>query len=277
MKLDTVIIIEAIALLKEFESNSIHLIIADPPYGIGYHSNYYKNKNPHSPIANDWNFRIGPFVNECERVLVEGGAAYLFARWDIWPLWLPSVISSKLQLKTKIVWVKNNWSAGDLRGNFGNQYEEILFLTKGRHTLRGKRWSNIWEFPRIPAKNLLHPAQKPTPLLKRAILASSDSGDLVVDPFAGSGSTGEAAKLTGRRFLLGDIDPKMVNIARSRLGIPLLNINSKPDEPLTNYAPNLPLPEDWGVHPEDLEFIYNELNNNIKTTIKYSQKSFQLE
>jgi DNA modification methylase len=262
-----VVLCDAVALLGRLETGSVHLIIADPPYGVGYHSNYYKRRNPHAPMTNDWDFQIGPFVAECARVLAEGGALYLFSRWDVYPLWLPAIASTGLKVKTKIVWVKNNWSAGDLRGSFGNQYEEILFVVKGRHLLRGKRWSNVWHFDRVPANRMLHPTQKPVPLLMRAIQASSDIGDLVVDPFAGSGSTGEADGETGRDWLLGDVDPRMVNIARERLGLPLLRGDGQDGNALEEYRPEIPRPGEWGIHPEELRFLYDELKGNVRDAV----------
>lgn len=271
MELDTIICGDAIVLLKQLESDSIPLIIADPPYGIGYHSGHYKDKNPHAPVACDWNFQIGGFIQQCERVLKDGGALYLFSRWDVYPLWLPSITTSGLKLKTKIVWLKNNWSAGDLFGSFGNQYEEILFIVKGRHKIRGRRWSNVWEFDRIPPTQMLVPTQKPVPLLKRAILASSDEGDLIIDPFAGSGSTGKAAQLTNRHYLLGDIDPKMVNIARKRLGLPLNQNEAAANMPLTDYSFELPEPENWGIHPEELKFIYDAFQGNVNSLMTQAE------
>lgn len=224
------------------------LIVTDPPYGIGYHSNHYKDKNPHAPISNDWNFQISTFFREAARVLTDGGAIYLFCRWDVSPLWVPFIASCGLKLKTIIAWVKDNWTAGDLTGCFGNQYEQVLFVTKGRHTIRGKRWPNVWTFPRVPAKKLLHPAQKPTELLERAIVASSDEGDLVLDPFCGSGSTGEACMRTGRRFILGDIDEKMVVVSKKRLGLPVEEVKQEIVE-TPSFVPEAP---DWNIHPEDL-------------------------
>src|SRR2546429_3248377 len=134
LKKNTVLHADAISTMKQCKSASIPLIITDPPYGIGYHSNHYKDKNPHAPITNDWNFEIGVFLQECNRILVDGGALYLFCRWDILPLWAPAIQGTGLKLKTAIVWVKDNWSAGDLTGSFGSQYEQVLFITKGRHT-----------------------------------------------------------------------------------------------------------------------------------------------
>jgi len=256
---------DCLDVLRTLEPDSVDAVVTDPPYGIGYHSNHYKGKNPHAPVTNDWNFQVGLFLQECSRVLKDGGAMYLFCRWDVTPLWLPYVGRAGLKVKTVVAWVKDNWSAGDLNGCFGNQYEQILFITKGRHLLRGRRWSNVWEFPRVPAAKMLHPTQKPVPLLERAIQASTDEGDFVVDCFAGSGSTGEAAQRTGRKCLLSDIDPKMLAISARRLGIHLENETS--DEAKEIAASPLFLPPDpseWGIHPEDLRAVVDCLQGNVE-------------
>lgn len=229
------------------------LIVTDPPYGVAYHSNHYVGKNPHAPVARDWNFQIGPFLSAAAGALRDGGALYLCSRWDVAPLWVQQIFPP-LKLKNQIVWVKDNWSAGDLDGNFGNQYEVLLFITKGRHVRRGRRWSNVWEFPRVPARALRMAAEKPVGLFQRAIEASSDPGDLVVDPFCGSGTAGEAAAASGRRALLGDIDPAMIRLTCGRLGLPVpLGVERPPDPapvcPVFNVEP--PEPHLWGLHPED--------------------------
>lgn len=258
-------IIDAVSLLLQQPPGTVPLIIADAPYGIGYYSNYYKDKNPHTAIAHDWNFQIGRFIQACAMALREDGALYLCCRWDVAPLWLPSISGNGLKVKNTIIWLKNNWSAGDLE-SFANMYEQVLYITKGRARLRGKRWPNVWPFDRIPVRQLLHPTQKPVALLERAIASSSDPDDLVIDPFAGSGSTGEAARNLGRKFLLGDIDPKMVNVARLRLGLPLLDeVGDYASGSMADYLLEFPDPALWGIHPEDLRFIYDELRGNIMT------------
>jgi site-specific DNA-methyltransferase (adenine-specific) len=210
---------DAVELLKSLGDSSVPMIFADPPYGVGYHSNYYKGRNPHAPVANDWDFRISDFLVQAARVMADGSALYLCCRWDVWPFWVTQLPAS-LKLKTVIAWVKDNWSAGDLNGSFGNQWEAVLFITKGRHLLRGTRWPNVWNFPRVPHRKMLHPTQKPVGLVERAIQASTDQGDLVVDPFAGAGTTAVAALALGRQYFLGDIDPKMVRVCKRRLGLP---------------------------------------------------------
>jgi len=264
-ELDTIVIGDCLDVMRQMPDGCVDLVIADPPYGIGYHSNYYKGKNPHTPIARDWNFQAAAFIRECARLLADGGAFYLFSRWDVYPLLVGAVETAGLKLKTKIVWMKNNWSAGDLTGSFGNQYEEMLFIVKGRHQIRGHRWSNIWQFDRIPATRMLHPTQKPVALLRRAIESSSDEGSVVLDPFAGTGSTGVAAQETGRHFLLADIDPRVTSVARRRLG---MSCPALPEEEPMQIAPSswqLPDPGDWGIHPEELRFIYDELRDNVKS------------
>jgi site-specific DNA-methyltransferase (adenine-specific) len=252
---------DCLDLLGSLPGGSVRLIVADPPYGIGYHSNYYKARNPHAPITNDWNFQIVPFLREAARVLADGGALYLFCRWDVSLLWIPHIAAAGLKVKTKIIWVKDNWSAGDLQGSFGNRYEEILFAVKGRHRIRGRRWPNVWEFPRVPPSRLLCQGQKPVELLERAVEASSDRGDVVLDPFCGSGSTGEAAANTGRRYILADVDPRMVHIARLRLGHP--TEPAVEEAPPPQWQPPPPDPAAWGVHPEELAAIWAMMQNNI--------------
>lgn len=244
---------DAIELLSGI-AGTAQAIITDPPYGIAYHSNYYKEKNPHAPIANDWNFDIRDFYAAAASALCDGGALYLFTRWDVYPLWALE-IPKPLALKNLIIWNKDNWSSGDLTGNFGGKFECIMFLTKGRHQIRGHRWPNVWDFPRIPAKKLRMPAEKPVAIYSRAIAASSDEGGLVVDPFGGSGTLAEAAKLLERDYLAGDIDPKMVRMARERVRLPVepLPDAKAPRCPIFNITP--PNIADWGLHPEDIQFV----------------------
>ncbi len=249
--------------MQGWPNGSINLVLADPPYGVGYHSNHYKGRNPHSPITHDWNFQIGRFLQECSRVLIEGGAAYVFCRWDVYPIWAPYIAPAGLKLKSLIVWLKDNWSAGDLEGAFGNQTEFILFMAKGRHKLRGKRWSNVWPFPRVGHTRMLHPTQKPVELLARAILASSDEGAIVADPMCGSGSTGAACLKTNRRFLLSDCDPKMVVLSSQRLGVPVPEDLTSEESPEAGpYSCDVTDLEAYGVHPEDWAVLLSQLNGN---------------
>lgn len=121
------------------------------------------------------------------------------------------------RIKNTLIWVKNNWTAGDLKGDFGNQYECIAFIPKGDFELKTYRYSNVLEFDRVPPTSLQHPTEKPLLLLKRLIECATNVGDIVFDPFMGSGSTCVAAKQMGRNYIGIDIDPIHFSTAEKRL------------------------------------------------------------
>jgi hypothetical protein len=88
---------------------------------------------------------------------------------------------------------------------------------------------------------------------------------VVVDPFCGSGSTGEAAKQCGRDFLLCDIDEGMVRISRKRLGLAVTE-EVKPEIPSYQFV--LPVLEEWGLHPEELRRLYDEMIATVTANLK---------
>lgn len=122
-------------------------------------------------------------------------------------------------MKNRIVWDKGQTTMGDLQGAFGYQYEVLMFATKGRPTIRGKRHPDVWRHMKVSQDKLMHQNQKPVALLERAIMAMSDPGDTVLDPFMGSGSTGVACLNTGRNFIGCELDEGYFDVARDRLDI----------------------------------------------------------
>ena len=193
--------------LKGLADNSVDCIITDPPYGINYHSGYYKNGNPHKPIEND-NTLFIPLA-ELWRVLKPTGAMFIFYSHKV-PL-------IDKRVKNVIIWVKNNWTAGDLYKNFGNQYECIAYMPKDEFELHSKRYSNVWLFDRVSADNLLHPTQKPESIIRRLIEAGTNKSDLVLDPFVGSGTTAVCCKQLDRDFIGFEIEKSYMDIAQKRL------------------------------------------------------------
>lgn len=249
---------DAVDLLCSLDSDSVDLILTDPPYGISYQSNMGDSKG--APILGDWEFEIEPVLREVGRALVDGGVAYIFTRWDVYPNWVKS-IPEGLALKNIIVWDKKAHTAGDLKGNFGFRHEFLMMLVKGRHTLRGHRHPNLWAHSRIPPKNLTHPAEKPQAILRKAIKASTDKGGLVVDPFCGTGSTGLAAAALGRRAILGDLDLRWLRKAVERLGLQL-PVEWEVPKTTRSLSREAPLCVDAlkGIHPEDIAALIQEWN-----------------
>ena len=119
--------------------------------------------------------------------------------------------------KSTIIWAKNNWTAGDLTGDFGKQYELIIYAVKGDFKFTGKRYPNIWNFNRVPPTDLKHPTQKPQELIEQMIEIGTKEGDLVLDPFIGSGTTACACKKLNRNFIGFEINPDYVKISNERL------------------------------------------------------------
>jgi DNA modification methylase len=113
---------------------------------------------------------------------------------------------------TFVIWAKNTFTLG--RSEYQRQFEPILFGWKegSPHYWCGDRnQGDVW-FVNKPHRNDVHPTMKPVELVERAVTNSSRKGDLVLDPFAGAGSTLLAAERTGRRACLVEIDPKYVDV-----------------------------------------------------------------
>jgi site-specific DNA-methyltransferase (adenine-specific) len=121
------------------------------------------------------------------------------------------------KIKNLIVWIKNNWTAGDLKAAYGKQYEFIFYVNKGRREINGKRLTDVWYFNRVAGKQQLHQNQKPLDLIKQCILKSSNEGDLVFDGFMGSGTTAIACKELNRNFIGFELDKEYFDIANKKL------------------------------------------------------------
>lgn len=215
-----------IELMKSVESDTIDFMITDPPYGINYVSNRCERGREHGSIAND-SF-IDPVFNEkwlseASRILKSTSAVMIFTRWDVWDDWC-KLISPHWDIKNMVVWAKNNHSAGDLRGNLGSQHELIIFAARGDFKIHGNRFSNLWKFNKISSKH--HPTEKPVGIIKRGIELCTKVGDVVIDPFLGSGTTLEACYHTKRDCIGFEIEAKYEYLYKDRSGSRMMNLNN---------------------------------------------------
>lgn len=205
-------------LLASMPDGSAGMALTDPPYGIGYRSNRRKDGAHRRPIAGDGDLgAVRAASRQLYRVLKPDSALFMFADRDRQGEVAEILRRVGFRIKNRIVWDKGNHTAGDCRGAFGFRYEIIILAVKGRPLIRGKRHDDIWRFPRVAGQKLMHQNEKPVALLAQAIESMSDPGDLVLDPFMGSGSCGEACALTGRRFLGCELDPRYHGPACERL------------------------------------------------------------
>ena len=211
---------DCIEKMKQIPSESIDLIVTDPPYLIKYKTGHRKDKNHDfcSEILNDDNEQlIIDYIKECYRILKNNTAMYMFCNCDRVDFFKQQLELNGFKVKNMIIWVKNNWTAGDLKAQFGKQYEIIFLVNKGRKLFNGKRITDVWEFDRVSGKKQIHQNQKPIDLLEQCILKHSDENEIVFDGFMGSGSTGIACLNTNRKFIGIELDEKYFNMAKERI------------------------------------------------------------
>lgn len=206
--------------LKSIPDKSIDLIIIDPPYGIDFDTRYRKEKPENigeTSLDNEKIFETFPdVIRECYRILKNNSALYCFVRWDVSDKF-KIILNKYFEIKNNLIWMKNNWSMGDLIGAYANQYENILFCVKGKHKLNKGRNPDILKFDRVAGKTLLHSHQKPLKLLDFLIKKSSKVGDVVLDCYAGSGSTLISAKRLHRKCIGIELDNRYIEVMKKRL------------------------------------------------------------
>jgi adenine-specific DNA-methyltransferase len=119
--------------------------------------------------------------------------------------------------KAVLVWEKDGPGMGDLECPWGMGSEFILFFQKGGREKSAKRRNNVLHFAQLRPNQLLHPHEKPGPLLESLIKASTHEGDFIVDPFGGSGSLARAARNCGRSAVAIEYDEENYLIAKNAL------------------------------------------------------------
>lgn len=176
------------------------LVAIDPPYGVDYQSGRRTASSKKSKISNDEDPQAAAdLVRDVLAALfprlAPDSTALVFTGWRHEPLFRTAVEAAGFTLKGSLVWVKHNHGTGDLRGSFAPKHERILHAVKGSPELRD-RIPDVIEAK--DQQNSDHPTEKPQALLEKLIRATTSDGDIVVDLFAGSGSTLFAAHACGR-------------------------------------------------------------------------------
>jgi len=209
----------ALDILPTLKDESVDLICTDPPYGIDYRSR--SHSLPLKKIAGDKGAEAYSLLDRvlalAEKKLKPDRHVYIFTNWQAFEGMAP-VVKKYFKLKGALAWIKNNRTRGDLKGNYGYQWEMVLFAHKGRRWLFGKRDSDVLHFDKVPTQAMQHPTEKPVALIKYLIEKSTAPSEIVLDPFMGSGSTGEAAIASGRGFIGIEMEPTWFAVAKNRLG-----------------------------------------------------------
>jgi DNA modification methylase len=195
---------------KLMNGEKADMVFTDPPYGYKYESNY---QDKHKELLND--DKILNFLPNGFLFTNDNTAFYVFCGWQTLKEWILEIENAGLQLKNIIIWKKNNWSMGDLKGAYAGQYEIILFAHKGRVELQNRRGQDIWEFDRVPPKK--HPTMKPIDLIQKAINDVIKENQIILDFFLGSGSTMVAAHQLKRKCYGMELYPKYCQVIIDRM------------------------------------------------------------
>lgn len=200
--------------------DQVDMVFTDPPYGVNY-ANTAKDRERGTdrPILNDnlgadfepfLQTALTPMLARCE------GAVYVAMSSSELDTLQSAFRAAGGKWSTFIIWAKNTFTLG--RADYQRQYEPILYGWRegaSRHWCGDRDQGDVWQIKK-PHKNDLHPTMKPVELVERAIRNSSRPGNLVLDPFGGSGTTLIAAEKSGRVARLIELDPKYVDVIVNR-------------------------------------------------------------
>ena len=210
---------DAVAWLRALPAASVDLVITDPPYeslekhrAIGTTTRLKHSK----ASSNDWfsifpNSRFPELFAEVYRVLKKDSHFYLFCDPETMFVAKPLAEQAGFKFWHQIIWDKKKIGMGY---HYRARYECVLFFEKGKRKLNDLGVSDIIECPRI---NGGYPAEKPPEVSEVLVKQSTAPGQLVIDPFMGSGSAGVAAVRNGRDFLGNDLCAEAIEITRARL------------------------------------------------------------
>lgn len=207
---------------------SVKCAIVDPPYGVNFRSRRAETpegKKFVKDVANDGDLAgalelFDHVLNAMDRKFCDEAELYVFTRWDIVGAWVEAVNALRpmgFRYKMLLIWDKGIPGMGDIDSNWGCGHELILYAKRGLRKMPYRR-SGIIHVDKLGSKQHVHPTEKPVGLMEYLISMSTDVGDLVVDPFAGSGSSLVASKRLGRNAVGFELDPKYYEVIQHRLG-----------------------------------------------------------
>jgi site-specific DNA-methyltransferase (adenine-specific) len=207
---------DCLELMKSIPDSSIDMILTDPPYGIKYSSNMRTKTEKFDVLKNDDNDIRLLAYSEFARILKNNSVAVVFTSWKNVAVDIEE-LQKLMDIKNIIVWFKGGSGMGDLKHTLSTNYELAIVCHKGKCRIRGKREGSVFQFAKVNPNKMVHPTEKPVDLIEKIISKFTDENAVILDPFAGSGSTGVAAVNTGRKFIGFELDDKYFEIAKQRI------------------------------------------------------------
>lgn len=241
------------SLFTKIEKKSVDLVFADPPYNLSGSGMSLKG----SKTGGDWymvnekwdvmskdeylNF-TKIWISGCREALKDNGSIYVSCTFHNIAEVITALKNQNLSIRNVITWQKPNAMPNITKRVFTHSTEFVVWATKGKSWIfnyqelkkinpdkqkdgSSKQMRDVWVMPLVQGGERLHglngraihPTQKPEEMLKRIIIASSNKGDLVLDPFLGSGTTAVVAKKLGRSWIGIEKDKNYVLSARNRI------------------------------------------------------------
>ena len=213
--------------MKDIPDRSVDLVLTDPPYTISRETGYANVINGVQRFAvsmefGEWDHTPIDLDTVCRkyyRVLKDGGTCIVF--YDLWKL---SYLSEAMQragfkMIRLIIWEKSNPVPLNSKRNYltGAREIAVLGVKKGKPTFHSEYDNGVYQYPIPNNGKRYHPTQKPLELMEALIQKHSNEGDLVLDTFMGSGTTGVASKNTKRNFIGIELDKEYFKIAEKRI------------------------------------------------------------
>ena len=254
MKLDTIYEGDCIKIIKEkIDEKSVNLVFADPPYNLSGNSLKWEGNKTGGDwfmVNEEWDKMTAPeyiqftskWITACKKVLKDNGSIYISCTYHNIAEVIIALKELNFKINNVIVWQKTNAMPNMTKRLFTHSTEFIVWAVKGKNWIFNyeelkiinpnmqkngspKQMRDVWIMPLVQGMErlhgtdgrALHPTQKPEEMLKRIIIASSNKGDIVLDPFLGSGTTAVVAKQLGRKWIGIEKNKEYISAAQKRI------------------------------------------------------------
>ena len=240
---------DSLSVLKKFDDNTFDMIFADPPYFLSNNGFTCKGGKAVSVNKGKWDVSLGleadmafyyQWISECYRLLKPNGTLWVSGTYH--SIYMCGYVLKKcnFHILNEVIWFKPNASPNLSKRFFTASHETLIWskkLKEARHVFnyedmcqnnfegdilknKGKQMRSVWSIPHTSKAEKWagkHPTQKPIKLLERVIISSTNERDLVLDPFAGTSTTGVVCLSSNRRYVGIDNNREYLEISKKRL------------------------------------------------------------